>query len=315
MLDRDFNELDNDYITLWSRMYLNWPSEYVQPYLDCLAELGQPNALAAYYVYKQATNQFDKVNPTIDSITRRKLEKIADLEKQDRKELISIDDAYFRFTVSETAMKSGDDENTRMLYADFLNRHKKYISQYPSEQTVKLLQLEPIFNTYFARSLFDYLKRFKRLEKDEFRSNVTYAKHAQHVINLLRQYYRLIKTASNGMFTVNEKRLRKLIESQYMRDSDNPVWSYLLSRNIDLMGSKNLILQTTMLQNFSDLACRSLSQTLISKVESADSKNINREEKAISQPMNAEETVAGSEGGGGEIVARPEDAEGNVSVQ
>lgn len=45
MLYRDFNELDNDYITIWSRLYCGVSMDEIKKYIRPLAELGQVNAV------------------------------------------------------------------------------------------------------------------------------------------------------------------------------------------------------------------------------------------------------------------------------
>ena len=62
MLENDFGELDNDFITLWSRFLLSANFEIFKQ-IEKLAELGQINAVQSYY-HKNSRG----VNNTIDKI-------------------------------------------------------------------------------------------------------------------------------------------------------------------------------------------------------------------------------------------------------
>ena len=50
MLYRDFNELDNDYITICSRLYCGVSMDEIKKYIRPLAELGQVNAVQNFYM-------------------------------------------------------------------------------------------------------------------------------------------------------------------------------------------------------------------------------------------------------------------------
>ncbi len=49
MLENNFNELDDDFITLWSRQFISKDATQVEKEMEKLAELGQVNAITAYY--------------------------------------------------------------------------------------------------------------------------------------------------------------------------------------------------------------------------------------------------------------------------
>lgn len=54
MLEKDFNELDNDFITLWSMFFRQEKIKFegkLAEYIEYLAEMGQVNALQSYYLY------------------------------------------------------------------------------------------------------------------------------------------------------------------------------------------------------------------------------------------------------------------------
>ena len=64
MLEYDFNELDDDFITLWAN-YILWndASRIIEP-LERLAEMGQINAIQCWYLLKK----HDETNIKIDAI-------------------------------------------------------------------------------------------------------------------------------------------------------------------------------------------------------------------------------------------------------
>lgn len=51
MLEYNFNELDDDFITLWSRYLLSYDATQIAADLEKLAELGQINAIQSYYLF------------------------------------------------------------------------------------------------------------------------------------------------------------------------------------------------------------------------------------------------------------------------
>ena len=63
MLEYDFNELDNDFITLWSKFLLTNDKKAIIDGIEALAELGQINAVQSWYLINQG-----KQNKNIDKI-------------------------------------------------------------------------------------------------------------------------------------------------------------------------------------------------------------------------------------------------------
>lgn len=66
MLEYDFNELDNDFITLWSK-YILWndTSSIIKP-LERLAEMGQINAIQSWYLIKKQEEKNEKIDAIVD---------------------------------------------------------------------------------------------------------------------------------------------------------------------------------------------------------------------------------------------------------
>lgn len=61
MIEKDFDELDNDYITLWSRYSFDEDLK-IFPYLEKLAELGNVHALCAFFLHEKKPNKIIKQN-------------------------------------------------------------------------------------------------------------------------------------------------------------------------------------------------------------------------------------------------------------
>ena len=72
MLENNFNELDNDFVTIWSRYIVNHDEAQIMNDLEKLAELGQINAIQSYYLIL-GLREKAQTNSTID----RKLEENA----------------------------------------------------------------------------------------------------------------------------------------------------------------------------------------------------------------------------------------------
>ena len=71
MLENNFNELDNDFITLWSRQFLSNDFTQIENEMEKLAELGQVNAINAYYVIAINADK-QTTNAKIDALTDEK---------------------------------------------------------------------------------------------------------------------------------------------------------------------------------------------------------------------------------------------------
>ena len=63
MLEYDFNELDNDFVTIWSKFLLTEDKAAIVNEIEALAELGQINAVQSWYLVRQG-----RPNKIIDEI-------------------------------------------------------------------------------------------------------------------------------------------------------------------------------------------------------------------------------------------------------
>lgn len=69
---RKLNDLDNDYITLTSRIYLNYPQEKILKDFVYLAELGQINAIIYYYQMRGRSKLKLRMNRKIETYIDKK---------------------------------------------------------------------------------------------------------------------------------------------------------------------------------------------------------------------------------------------------
>lgn len=66
MLEYDFTELDNDFVTIWSKYFLTHDESIIRDMLEALAELGQINSVQSYYLFnKYGENKY--IDEIVDS--------------------------------------------------------------------------------------------------------------------------------------------------------------------------------------------------------------------------------------------------------
>ena len=67
MLEEDFSQLDDDFITLWSNKILTNNTSKIMPPLKQLAEQGQINAVQSYYLLKKDDEKSEIIDSIVDS--------------------------------------------------------------------------------------------------------------------------------------------------------------------------------------------------------------------------------------------------------
>lgn len=66
MLEYDFTEIDNDFVTIWSKYFLTHDESIIRDRLEALAELGQINSVQSYYLFnKYGENKY--IDEIVDS--------------------------------------------------------------------------------------------------------------------------------------------------------------------------------------------------------------------------------------------------------
>lgn len=67
MIEYDFDELDNDFITIWSNYILYQDKGRIIGHLTMLAEKGQINAIQSWYLLKEASEQNETIEKIVDN--------------------------------------------------------------------------------------------------------------------------------------------------------------------------------------------------------------------------------------------------------
>lgn len=67
MIEYDFDELDNDFITIWSNYILYQDKGRIIGPLTMLAEKGQINAIQSWYLLKEASEQNETIEKIVDN--------------------------------------------------------------------------------------------------------------------------------------------------------------------------------------------------------------------------------------------------------
>ena len=149
MLEYDFNKLDNDFITLWSK-YILWndASSIIKP-LERLAEKGQINAIQSWYLIKKQEEKNEKIDAIVDgyygtsfnealAIACREYDKSKLELKELRKQIAYYDELGYNFAkeyLNETQIFLADDKNKYYIERDRL------IEEYRNTEYAKLLTI------------------------------------------------------------------------------------------------------------------------------------------------------------------------------
>lgn len=67
MLEYNFNDLDNDFITIWSHWILHHDTSAIMEPLTRLAEMGQINAIQSYYLLKKENETNEVIDRLVNS--------------------------------------------------------------------------------------------------------------------------------------------------------------------------------------------------------------------------------------------------------
>lgn len=153
MLEKDFNELDDDFITLYSRLFSTYPFEEVKKDMNFLATLGQYDALALHYEMKK---EEDEDNEHLDSLLNKEIS-IVDMN--------SYNLAYAKLMKSECDLSLGKNQEITELiktYNDLIESIyliKKKILDTPNysikDKNILIKRLQEMENQkeYFAKKL------------------------------------------------------------------------------------------------------------------------------------------------------------------
>ena len=248
MLEIDFNELDNDFITIWSRKLLGYSIRSIYDDIRKLAELGQVNAVQSYYLLKND----DIHNNIIDEHIKKAGENIGKTDYNwdiAFSHSLESEDKYYEYVVYLLDRKNEFKESTEYLLDngnimtgyDFLMSHKSSKISYNASQLLMQLYERSKNPLFLERAI-------------EIREGLLL-----HIPMKLK--------------VKNQLELAKL----YKNNSQNPQIAYAFGKSLFFRGNANnqKILGTQILSNF---ASREFSDTLKSYNENHDEFNNNNTE-------------------------------------
>ena len=151
MLEIEFNELDNDFITFWSRKILGYQSKNVYEDIRKLAELGQVNAVQCYYLWTKNLCRYNSVIENhLYNNTRGDFKRIdfnwqlalafainnTALGKQALCNMLAKFDTTQNYLILERALEISDYLNIRTgMFVDKVKMRKYLIAQYKNNPT------------------------------------------------------------------------------------------------------------------------------------------------------------------------------------
>lgn len=298
MLYRDFNELDNDYITIWSRRFLDYPIEEVKKYLRPLAELGQVNALQCFYLTREkgemlskAEKYFTRIDEYNDANGENSLKRDFEIAKLSKflNAPSDFDLNYARFRRLESYANTGEtltDEEKNI--ADLLHKWYEIVNNRPNEhcddedKIIEYNSMITLLRTRLKRTRL--IKLYTELTENAFDGSQNsgvfkkiYNKpliermlNLQRAYSLILEYWTLRFMNRGALKSYFEKYMRismRELKQALKTDPENPVLKYLYARQIYLksyakLGHVKLVEQASEKKIFEELASRELSKTL-----------------------------------------------------
>ena len=201
MLYRDFNELDNDYITIWSRLYCGVSMDEIKKYIRPLAELGQVNAVQNFYLLRGKGEFIPKVEKLFAAVDTAK-------------DLIP-DGEDLRYNASINALKNflnqPSDFDIKLArfyrYESFINNDEgnsardKYIANLVRKWK-NLAEVEPDENS-------------KEEEKEEYKARLTLVRLKLNETELIAMYNEIMSMAISGCKLNKGYRSKPLIRREF----------------------------------------------------------------------------------------------------
>ena len=223
MLTKDFNELDNDYITLWSQYLLSREKQAITYDLAKLAELGQINAQAKWYLIAG-----NRINDEINRQTKNMLS-TTDYHQL----MVNANKCYNseRFAL-KTLVEKLKTEDTR----DAINIARCDISDLGYYQNI--------------------IKAIKTLNEMMMSGKASLLDN-ENYLEILNQ-----NPLCKPEDVKDYRKVRSALAVQHIKDKSNPVYAFALALNYRTFGvnPKNMKKSNTLLQR---LATRKLSKTFL----------------------------------------------------
>jgi len=237
MLEYDFNELDNDFVTLWSKKIVSGEDSLIFRDLTKLAELGQINAIQSWYLLAKDNDD----NTVIDNL-------VSNLGNGGANELLATanKDLFNNDRWSEI------DEWSWLHSFGYMGRD--------SEEEARFLILSSsirdcVFARYSKLAIENYYNNYKNtnnpLELERFYEMMAGRTSVYKKLVYIEAY------ASGREF----KKLRKTLIEMYEQDKNNVAVAFALGKNLTLFKA-NSKLKSLGSQILTDLSKCKLSQTL-----------------------------------------------------
>ncbi len=235
MLEYGFNELDNDFVTLWSKKIVSGEDTIIFRDLTKLAELGQINALQSWYLLAKDNDDNAVIDNIVDNLGNsgaNELLAIAhkDFFKNDRwKQMCAWGEMPGFWTATSEEEREADELRCEILSSPYGNYSGLAIEMYYNnyEKTHNPLVLERFYEMMGGRTELD-----KKLISIDVRAS-----------------------------SIEFRKLRKTLLEMYEQDKNNVAAAFALGKNLTLFKA-NSKLKALGNQILTELSKRELSKTL-----------------------------------------------------
>ena len=165
MLEYDFNELDDDFVTIWSNYLLYQNIEESKKAIEALAELGQINAIQNWFCLKHTNQVNEKINANTAKLsghTFNEAHAIANgIYDQDRNNITTLKTQYINLENSELDLASRLTESKKKAYAFFKD---EVIEEYKKTEFAKQIQQAAVLTECAAEQSYSALIYEKLME-------------------------------------------------------------------------------------------------------------------------------------------------------
>lgn len=235
MLEYGFNELDNDFVTLWSKKIVSGEDTLIFRDLTKLAELGQINAMQSWYLLAKDNDDNAIIDNNVSNLGNSGANELLAIAHKDffkngrleqMGEFCALRQIWDRTEAQDEKMRN---LKFKLINSDYISKLEAATDMYYHnfENTINILMLERYFEMIAARTeMLDEVQGFSmRVSKRRL------------------------------------KKLRKTLIERYEQDKNNVAVAYALGKNLTLL--KSSFIQKAMgSQILTELSNRELSKTL-----------------------------------------------------
>ena len=245
MLEYDFNELDNDFISLWSKYLLTNDTSKIMKNITKLAELGQINAIQSYYILT------DEENKQIDSFTNKT-------------NLPDVNSASANLILAKTHRLYQELQRDLECLREIKDRNTESYHTLVREFNEKILTYLCGVETYLKAASYHYgltrnalvAERLIEVSEGVGKNNLKHLKDANEYCNSRLD---LSDTYKPQLFL--KSTVAKLLKDMYVAEPKNPQVAFAYAKNLLFFsfGGKKKAEACSILQELSE---RELSETL-----------------------------------------------------